>query len=101
MTQSPRIQQHHYGTSEIGTPSYSRERCCIRIDRYTAPSGEITPQRVFCLDSKDTSDQVDHPYGSYPGNMTYHPQCASCYLGHAHSLNYHNAHTDNGQKSWD
>jgi hypothetical protein len=101
MSQSVRIQTHHYGTSAIGIPYYTHERCYLRIDRYTSPSGEVTPQRVFCLDRDDMSDQADLPYAQWPGNVKYHPQCASCWLGHAHTVASHNAQTDNEQKPWD
>lgn len=92
-THEKRTQQHSFGYSIIGTPTLSNPsyRLYTRYDTYFSKDGSATPQRIFCLDSEDVSDQADLPYASFPGNVSYHSACASCYLGHGHSVALHNA----------
>jgi hypothetical protein len=44
--------------------------------------------RVFVLSPSDLSREVVGIHGNYPGSE-YDARCPTCYLGFAHSLDYH------------
>lgn len=80
--------RHPYGISVHGMP-FPNDRRWFRIDEFfLASDGKPHCERVFCTGSDDNSRQhlqitSGDPYDGH--------NCASCFLGHPHTVRAHNA----------
>lgn len=95
-----------YGTNHVGKPQYS-EGSWERIDVWVSDTdtglvdaGKHFRERRAAAGPNDVSDMASKIYAG-SGNVKYHPACPACYLGHGHTVDYHNLHTNHGRKAWD
>ena len=83
------------GRNEVGPRHCNRiyRSAWRRTDTYTSNStGEVFIELRFCDGPNDESEMFIAPYAGDPGNGKYNSECPSCYLGHSHTLAYHNKH---------
>lgn len=89
-----------YGVNHVGKPQYG-EGSWERIDVWVSDDkGDSERVRRACTGPTDDTDAAHKQYGDF-GNVKYHPACPCCWLGHGHTVAYHNLHTDHGRKAWE
>lgn len=80
-------QQCTYGVNIVGPYDNG-----YRNDTYIAKDGGKHYERRACA-GKDDESEIAHDFtslGLTNGNIKYHPACPCCWLGHSHTVNYHN-----------
>ena len=69
----------------------------VRWDDWTNKDGETFHENRACNGTKDTS----FPVTTYDRDVEYFrqfdPRCPACYLNHSHTIEYHEAHTQENQ----
>lgn len=83
-----------HGTAQIVAFELGDLGAVRRIELYTPnDDGDDSRDRVFAVDRNDASPRVDHRR-FYDGH-----RCASCYLGHAHTVAKHEANIAGHEES--
>lgn len=79
------------GTNEPGKPFRSDLGSWRRIDRWTnANTRELFVEERAAAGPDDQSPIFSASYAGDPGNGRYNSECPCCWLGHSHTLAYHN-----------